>query len=67
MTFNIHLIIFFILFEILIFFFDRYSLFNIGGTAALDVQISDNSFGPQDFDVVGGQLKVSIGRLFYLE
>nr|CAG4649728.1 EOG090X0EPM [Scapholeberis mucronata]SVE93913.1 EOG090X0EPM [Scapholeberis mucronata] len=41
----------------------KYSLFNVGGTAALDVQLSDNSFGPQDFDVVGGQLKVSIDRI----
>jgi hypothetical protein len=38
-------------------------LFNIGGTAALDVQLADNSFGPLDFDVVGGQLKVSLGKI----
>nr|CAG4638770.1 EOG090X0EPM [Cyclestheria hislopi] len=41
----------------------KYSLFNIGGSAALDVQITDNTFNPQDFQVVGGQLKVTIDRI----
>nr|CAG4635102.1 EOG090X0EPM [Alona affinis] len=41
----------------------KYSIFNVGGTAALDVQIADNTFGPQDFETVGGQLKVSIDRI----
>lgn len=41
----------------------KYSLFNIGGSAALDVQFSDNTFSPQDFDIVGGSLKVSIDRI----
>nr|CAG4636557.1 EOG090X0EPM [Eubosmina coregoni]SVE70092.1 EOG090X0EPM [Eubosmina coregoni] len=41
----------------------KYSLFNVGGTAALDVQLADNTFGPLDFDVVGGQLKVSLDRI----
>nr|CAG4645157.1 EOG090X0EPM [Leptodora kindtii] len=41
----------------------RYSLFNVGGSAALDVQIADNTFGLQDFEVVGGQLKVAIDRI----
>ena len=41
----------------------RYSLFNIGGSVALDVQVADNTFSPQDFEVVGGQLKVSIGMI----
>nr|CAG4650526.1 EOG090X0EPM [Sida crystallina] len=41
----------------------KYSLFNVGGTAALDVQLSDSTFSPQDFEVVGGQLKVAIDRI----
>nr|CAG4642084.1 EOG090X0EPM [Eurycercus lamellatus] len=41
----------------------KYSLFNVGGTAALDIQLADNTFGAQDFEVVGGQLKVSIDRI----
>lgn len=43
------------------FLVDRYSLYNVGGTAALDVQVADNTFGPQDFETVGGQLKIAIG------
>nr|CAG4641245.1 EOG090X0EPM [Eulimnadia texana] len=41
----------------------KYSLFNIGGSAALDVQVTDNTFSAQDFDIVGGQLKFSLDRL----
>nr|CAG4646612.1 EOG090X0EPM [Macrothrix elegans] len=41
----------------------KYSLFNVGGSAALNVQVADNTFGPQDFDVVGGQLRVSLDRI----
>ncbi len=51
-------------FTSLFIFSPRYSLFNVGGTAALDVQVADNTFGPQDFEVVGGQLKVTIGMFF---
>lgn len=36
-------------------------MYNVGGTAALDVQVADNTFGPQDFETVGGQLKIAIG------
>ena len=32
----------------------------------MDVQLSDSTFSPQDFEVVGGQLKVAIGESFTL-
>nr|CAG4648920.1 EOG090X0EPM [Polyphemus pediculus] len=41
----------------------KYSLFNVGGSVALDVQLADNTFSPQDFEVIGGQLKVAIDRI----
>ncbi|XP_046404305.1 translocon-associated protein subunit beta [Ischnura elegans] len=41
----------------------KYSLYNIGNSAALAVEINDNSFNPDAFDVVGGQLRVSLDRI----
>jgi len=40
----------------------KYSVFNVGNVAANNVQLKDGSFGP-DFDVVGGQTEVSLGRI----
>jgi len=40
----------------------KYSVFNVGNVAANNVQLKDASFGP-DFDVVGGQTEVSLGRI----
>lgn len=41
----------------------KYSLYNIGNSAALAVEVNDNSFNPDAFDVVGGQLRVSLDRI----
>nr|CAG4645850.1 EOG090X0EPM [Lynceus sp. MCZ IZ 141354] len=41
----------------------RYSLFNVGGSAALNVQVADNSFSLQDFSLVGGQPKFNLDRI----
>jgi len=40
----------------------KYSVFNVGTVAATNVQLTDASFGP-DFQVVGGQADVSLGRI----
>ncbi|XP_018328649.1 translocon-associated protein subunit beta [Agrilus planipennis] len=41
----------------------KYSLFNIGNSAAVDVTLNDRSFGPEAFAVMGGQLKAHIDRI----
>nr|CAG4644346.1 EOG090X0EPM [Lepidurus arcticus] len=41
----------------------KYSLYNVGTSAALNVQLQDNSFLPEDFAIVGGSAKVSIDRI----
>nr|CAG4652211.1 EOG090X0EPM [Triops cancriformis] len=41
----------------------KYSVFNVGTSAALNVQLQDNGFLPEDFAVVGGNAKVSIDRI----
>lgn len=40
-----------------------YNIFNVGGSAALDVTVIDNSFGDTDFKVVSGLLKFKLDRL----
>lgn len=41
----------------------RYSLFNIGSAAALNVRVQDAGFGPGDFDIVAGKADFSLDRL----
>ena len=41
----------------------KYSLFNIGDAAAVDLTLTENGFGMDDFDIVGGQPSVKYDRL----
>ena len=41
----------------------KYSLFNIGDAAAVDLSLTENGFGMDDFDIVGGQSSIKFDRL----
>ncbi|XP_041369528.1 translocon-associated protein subunit beta-like [Gigantopelta aegis] len=41
----------------------EYKIYNIGGSAALDVQLADDGFPEADFDIVRGNPKVSWTRI----
>merc|ERR1712154_36999 len=41
----------------------HYGLYNVGDNAATDVVLSEVGFGPNDFDVAGGQTVVKIDRI----
>merc|ERR1711976_47157 len=41
----------------------HYGLYNVGDSAATDVVLNEYGFGPQDFDVAGGQTTVKINRI----
>jgi len=41
----------------------HYGLYNIGDNAATDVVLSEVGFGPNDFDIAGGQTVVKINRI----
>ena len=40
----------------------KYTLFNIGDVAAVDVSLTEPGFGKEDFSIVGGQPAIKIDR-----
>ncbi|XP_065306580.1 translocon-associated protein subunit beta isoform X2 [Dermacentor albipictus] len=40
-----------------------YNIYNVGGSAALDIKVSDNSFNPAYFEVTSGLLSFKLNRL----
>ena len=41
----------------------RYGLYNVGGSAAVNVELNERGFGDEDFDLVGGQYNVKVDRI----
>ena len=41
----------------------RYSLFNVGSAAALNVRVQEGGFGAGDFDIVAGKADFTLDRL----
>ncbi|KAM5129234.1 translocon-associated protein subunit beta [Mantella aurantiaca] len=41
----------------------QYNIYNVGSSAALDVELSDDSFPPEDFGIVAGMLNVKWDRI----
>ncbi|XP_034748575.1 translocon-associated protein subunit beta isoform X1 [Etheostoma cragini] len=41
----------------------QYNLYNVGSSAALEVELSDDSFPPEDFGIVSGMLNVKWDRI----
>uniref|UniRef100_A0A7N5JJF5 Signal sequence receptor subunit 2 n=1 Tax=Ailuropoda melanoleuca TaxID=9646 RepID=A0A7N5JJF5_AILME len=41
----------------------QYNIYNVGSSAALEVELSDDSFPPEDFGIVSGMLNVKWDRI----
>uniref|UniRef100_A0A8C2HEK0 Translocon-associated protein subunit beta-like n=1 Tax=Cyprinus carpio TaxID=7962 RepID=A0A8C2HEK0_CYPCA len=41
----------------------QYNIYNVGTSAALEVELSDDSFPPEDFGIVSGMLNVKWDRI----
>ena len=41
----------------------KYSLYNIGEAAAVDIKLTEPGFSTDDFDVAGGNLAVQLDRM----
>ncbi|XP_030825518.1 translocon-associated protein subunit beta-like [Geospiza fortis] len=41
----------------------QYNIYNVGSSAALDVELSDDSFPPEDFGIISGMLSVKWDRI----
>uniref|UniRef100_UPI00398EF12D translocon-associated protein subunit beta n=1 Tax=Pristiophorus japonicus TaxID=55135 RepID=UPI00398EF12D len=41
----------------------QYNIYNVGSSAALDVELSDDSFPPEDFGIMSGMLTVKWDRI----
>uniref|UniRef100_A0A6I8N0J5 Signal sequence receptor subunit 2 n=1 Tax=Ornithorhynchus anatinus TaxID=9258 RepID=A0A6I8N0J5_ORNAN len=41
----------------------QYNIYNVGSSAALDVELTDDSFPPEDFGIVSGMLNVKWDRI----
>ena len=41
----------------------KYSIYNIGEAAAVDIKLTESGFGADDFEVTGGNLAVQVDRM----
>jgi len=41
----------------------KYSLYNIGDAAAIEIQLTESGFSTDDFDIAGGNLAVQLDRM----
>lgn len=41
----------------------KYSLYNIGDAAAVEIQLTESGFSTDDFDIAGGNLAVQLDRM----
>jgi hypothetical protein len=41
----------------------KYSIYNVGEAAAVDIKLTESGFGADDFDVAAGNVAVQIDRM----